>query len=182
MAKFIEQAIDAWMTNFFTTQMGAESSYDTLRLEEIKLANPRSQVDWADWTLPALAFSTRLAFRRPAGHGLGKLRLYRAIPYTLTFVTLGNEQAEARDMVLELIARAETAFSNITSSDINGAITTDSGERFRRICYYANEEAGATDVERAAGMSRTRFYKNNNNGTVWGVGDYTVVFLTTTGG
>lgn len=179
----IEKAIDNWLLDFFATKMGKESEYTTLQLDEIQIASLRTQADWADWEvsweLPVLGCASRFAHRRPAGHGIGKLRLYKAIPYVLTFIALADDQNAARDVLLELFDRTQSLLSEQTTLTSAGSSIQNLNSKFVRLVHFASEEAGATAAERQAGDTRIRYYKNVADGKTWGAGDYSIVFLTT---
>ena len=181
MATFIEKSIDTWLLSFFALKMGSGSDYADLKLEDIRIASLRTQSDWVDWQLPALGCARRYARRRIAGHGPAKPKLYRVNPYALTFVVKGDTQDEASDLLLELLARAESTLRSITPADIGGAITTDNGGRFIKLLYYESTDPDATVDERQAGFTRTRFYRDPADNRIFGAGDYNIVFLTTTG-
>lgn len=178
MYEYIEKAINAWLLSFFAAKMGQGSAVTTLKLEDIKIASLRSQRDWEGWQLPALGIANRLAYRTAAGHGGGRVRLYRALPYLLTFVVMGDEQEIVADNLQTLLHRAESHFRNLTHAD-TATIQSADGEVFRGLRYYA--ATGDTDAERQAGLTRLRFYEDPRTKKIYGAGDYSIAILTTTG-
>lgn len=185
----IEKAIDNWLLTFLAAELGEESDYETLRLDEIREASLTAPADWMDWkedwTLPALGFTSVLAQRRSAGHGspMGKQRRYRAIPYVLTFVVLTDDKSAARDDLNELFDRAESLFfatTTLTSAAV--AIQTNSPGKLAKLLCMTSDDPAATAAERGAGSSLIRYYRHTAEGNkVWGRGIYNVVFLVTTG-
>ena len=174
MAEAIENVIDPWLKTQFTTDMGRDSSYDTLKLATIDTGILRTPKDWEGWTLPALGYSNRNIVRTADQH-IGGYRVNKQITYVLSFIAYGTEQVSIQSS-RTLLTRAELLLKTLSTTTSLTGLTNDYGEVCNFISWFANSRT------KEAGMSRLRKSIDPANAGKWFCAqDISIVFHTITG-
>jgi len=172
MAEAIENVIDDWLISHFDNEMGATSSYTTLKLAQpTQTAILKTVESWKGWLTPSLGIANRYIFRAGVMH---PHVLDKRIPYVLTFVTHGTQNQAIRNL-RTILVRAENVLRALNGSGF-GSLVNDGGERVNRATYFALKD------DPNNGSSRIRVYPDPETKTAWFcAGDISVVFHTTTG-